>query len=100
VTAPAAQLDWVLFEALGHRAHYGRISEVPYAGATLIKVDVFDGDNPEPAQSHLYAAGAVYAITPTAEAKCREAGAALFAVQRSIERAHAGELPAGEGEPF
>lgn len=87
-------LEWVLFEALGHRVHYGRMSEHPLAGATFLKVDVYAGQSEEPVASYLYGTGSVYSITPTSEETCRRAGAAWH---RTLLTAQAA-LPAGASD--
>lgn len=67
--------EWAVLELMGHRRLAGRVSEVELAGAAFLRIDVFAGDAEAPVATQFYAAGAVYAITPTTEKVARAFGA-------------------------
>jgi hypothetical protein len=73
---PAA--DWALVEIMGHRRHYGRITEMERFGAKMLRVDVpFSAaapllGEPEIFETFVYAGPAIFGITPMTEEACRK----------------------------
>lgn len=63
--------QWVILELMGHRRLAGRLTEEEIAGTAFLRLDIPDGGK-APAATQYYAAGAVYAITPTTEALARQ----------------------------
>jgi len=62
---------WAVVELMGHRVMAGRVSEVTFAGAGMVLVEVFVGDAPEPVASPMHAPSALYGITPCTEEHAR-----------------------------
>lgn len=68
--APPA--EWVFLEVMGHRSHYGLLTEVERFGTKLARIDIFEGDAVEPSKTHLYGGPSIFSITPATERLCRE----------------------------
>ena len=75
---------WGIVELMGHRRVAGRVSEVEQYGATMLRVDVPQGDD---WVTQFYGGSAIYCLTPTTEAIARQ-------VAVPPEPAHAWELRA------
>jgi len=63
--------QWCLVELMGHRRVYGHVTEAKIAGAELLRVDVFSGDDLAPTATQYYSPSALYALTPVGEEACR-----------------------------
>ncbi len=66
---------WAHLEAMGHRGHWGLVSEVQIAGASFLQVEIFklippDGTD-ERLSVSLYPPASIYCITPHTEERCR-----------------------------
>lgn len=64
--------EWVFLEVMGHRCHYGLLSEVERFGSKLARIDVFATGDAEPRETHLYGGPAIFSITPATEEVCRK----------------------------
>lgn len=63
---------WVILELYGHRRLAGYVSEQEIAGKGFLRLDVPNDDEPEKVlATQFYAAGSIYAITPTSEETAR-----------------------------
>jgi len=76
--SPAAQPpeQWAYVEIMGHRSHYGRISEVHKYGAALLHVEVPTAD-PGVFETHEYNGSAIFAMHPCTEQQARSATARI-----------------------
>ena len=68
-TVPAA--GWVFLEVMGHRSHYGLLTEVERFGQKLARIDVFGYGEAEPRETHFYSGSSIFSITPATEERCR-----------------------------
>ena len=62
---------WARLEALGHRSHWGLVSEVQIAGASFLQVQTFKLGSDEPLNTNLYPPSSIYCLTPTTEEHAR-----------------------------
>lgn len=65
---------WAIIELMGHRRLGGYVSEVTFAGAAFVRIDI-PGEDGKPAATQLVSPGSVYALTPTTEAIARAVAA-------------------------
>lgn len=63
---------WAFLEVMGHRSHYGRISEEEAFGTKLVRVDIFRTGGEQPEATHFYGASSIFSLTPVDEEKCRK----------------------------
>lgn len=61
---------WAILELMGHKRLAGYVSEVEFAGAAMVRIDV-PGDEDDATATQLYSASALYCLTPTDEATAR-----------------------------
>ncbi len=54
-------------EIMGHREHYGLLSEVEVCGAKMMLVEVPHPDTRRIAEQHLYSSSAIFCITKSSE---------------------------------
>lgn len=59
---------------MGHRAHYGRVSEVQIAGTVLLRIDV-PTENPAVFETHQYGGSAIFGLHPCTEDVARQMAA-------------------------
>lgn len=64
--------EWVFLEVMGHRSHYGLLTEIERFGAKMSRIDVFGVGATEPEATHFYGGPAIFSITPTTEETCRQ----------------------------
>ena len=64
--------DWVYLEVMGHRSHYGLLSEFERFGAKMARIDVFRTGENDPCATHFYGGSAIFSITPMKEESCRK----------------------------
>jgi hypothetical protein len=105
--APAA--DWARVEIMGHRCHYGRVSEVERFGVKMLRVDCplapaapLLGEA-ETFETFVYGGGSIFGIAPMTEAACRQwAERARPAPEGRIARLPAPQIEYGDDpeEPF
>lgn len=68
------EATWAVLELMGHRRLAGRLKEETIAGASLLRLDIFAGDEQDAAVTQFYSPSAIYCITPTTEDVCRRMG--------------------------
>lgn len=78
-------------EAMGHRSHWGLVSEEQIAGASFLRVDVLKIGAEEPSATFLYPPASIYCLTP-----CTEDRARLMATPYSERPEAMRELPAAQ----
>lgn len=61
---------WAILELMGHKRLAGWVTEVEFAGAAMIRIDV-PGDEDGDAATQLYNSSAMYCLTPTSEDTAR-----------------------------
>ena len=69
-TATSPPEEWARVEIMGHRQHYGRISEAERFGSKMLRVDV-PTEDPDVYETHFYGGASIFGITPTTEATAR-----------------------------
>ena len=62
---------WAHCELLGHRSHWGLVSERQVAGASFLEVATFKLGAEEPHGTFLYPPSSVYCLTPCTEERAR-----------------------------
>jgi hypothetical protein len=67
------RMMWGLAEIMGHRSRAGRLSEVTFAGSTLLQVETM-GEGESVLRTELYAPSAIFCITPCDEETARRSG--------------------------
>ena len=80
---------WAILELMGHRRLAGHVSTQEIAGAPMLRIDVYAGDQQEPVATQFYSAPAIYCLTPSTEDLCRRFGLRIRPMP-----VHAYELPA------
>lgn len=66
---------WAIVELMGHRRLAGHVTEEDHFGTAMLRLDIYDGDGPQPRLTQLYGGGSVYCVTPTTEDIARKVGA-------------------------
>jgi hypothetical protein len=77
MSAPEATFDsWSVVEIMGHRKLAGKALPPggPGALASMLRIDVYDGDGDE-YTTQFYGASAIFSLTPATEEVCRLLGA-------------------------
>lgn len=88
---------WARVEIMGHRTHWGRVTEIEQFGTKMLRIDVPDSDAPDaPMVSHEYAGSALFGITWTDEATARRQNKKWSPAQRYLPPPPADE----EDDPF
>lgn len=62
---------WAHVEAMGHRSHWGRVSEEVIAGAAFLRVDEFALGGETPRATAFYPPSSIYCLTPCTEETAR-----------------------------
>lgn len=70
---PKGADEWAHVEIMGHRSHWGRVTEVSRFGASMLRVDV-PTEDPEVFTTHFYSGSSIFSMTPCTEATAREYG--------------------------
>ncbi len=70
-TQPAYE-GWAIVELMGHRQTAGRVAEVEYAGARMLRVDSPKPDSAEMIVTQFYGGSAIYCLTPCEEDTARK----------------------------
>jgi hypothetical protein len=68
---PGTSDQWGRVEIMGHRTHYGRISEVQRFGATMLQIEI-PGAEPDSFEVLYYAGSAIFGIRPCDEETARK----------------------------
>lgn len=64
---------WAILELMGHRRLAGYVQEAQIAGASFIRLDIFqDSEKPDSYTTQFYSPGSVYCLTPTTETVARQ----------------------------
>lgn len=62
---------WAHLEAMGHRGHWGLVSERQIAGASFLQIECMKLGSDEPVGVFLYPPSSIYCLTPTTEERAR-----------------------------
>lgn len=62
---------WAHLEAMGHRSHWGLVSEKQIAGASFLQIDCFKIGSDELTGTFLYPPASIYCLTPCSEERAR-----------------------------
>lgn len=84
---------WAILELMGHRRLGGMVEQVEFAGAAMVRIDVYLPGKDTPEMTQLYGGSAIYCLTPTTEEIAR--GIAARNCPQPVTRY---ELPAPEPE--
>lgn len=63
---------WAIVELMGHRRLAGHVSEAQIGGASMLRLDVYRGDDESPEATQFYSSAALYCLTPCSEETARE----------------------------
>jgi hypothetical protein len=85
---------WAHIEAMGHRGHWGSVTEQVIAGAAFLRVDEFRIGDEMSSGTYYYPPSSIYCLTPCSEEKAR-----LMATPYSLRPKEAIEA-GGDGEPY
>lgn len=85
---------WAHLEAMGHRSHWGSVTEEVIAGAAFLRIDVFAIDDETSRATFFYPPASVYCLTPCSEDKARLAATPYH------ERPRTPELEAGDDDIY
>ena len=64
--------EWVFLEILGHRSHYGLLTEVDRFGLKFARIEIFATGDAAPRDVRAYGGASIFSITPVSEEMCRE----------------------------
>jgi hypothetical protein len=62
---------WAIVELMGHRRLAGYVREATVAGASMLRLDVPNPDEPEAYATQFYSSAALYCLTPVTEDTAR-----------------------------
>lgn len=73
ITEEETPTRWARVEIMGHRTHWGRVTEIEQFGAKMIRIDVPQGDQPDaPMLTVEYGGASLFGIMWTDEATARK----------------------------
>ena len=84
---------WVILELMGHRRLAGYVVEQEVAGAGMLRIDVFAGQDEAAIATQFYSPSAVYCMTPSTELAF---GPSLSTDGLGFAAAFVGTIEAGE----
>jgi hypothetical protein len=64
--------EWVFLEIMGHRSHWGLLTEIERFGSKLARIDVYGIDDTDPRATHYYGGCSIFSITPSSSDACRK----------------------------
>lgn len=62
---------WAHLEAMGHRGHWGSVTEQVIAGAAFLRIDEFCIGEETASATHYYSPSSIYCLTPCTEDRAR-----------------------------
>jgi hypothetical protein len=63
---------WAVLELMGHRKLAGKISEQAVGGGSMLRIDMYCGEEEKPTATQFYGVQSVYCLTPSTEELCRQ----------------------------
>jgi hypothetical protein len=63
---------WAVLELMGHRKLSGKISEQAVGGGSMLRIDMYCGEEEKPTATQFYGVQSVYCLTPSTEELCRQ----------------------------